>query len=252
VETISSSWAGQKLAGLIPRAKTWGSSFFTYFESSKDDVNENNVSAGANHENSTSVTSSTDNAPSQYACEYDYSGNDHSNYTTISSDCIADNSSEYYYNPMCYCPGATGENVDYHAIPSQPSVINLSEALPLPLVSDASFFGLPPPPQIDGDTAVAQAVAAAAAAATATTAVTDLSKLDSIGSAGHFEGSCKPCAFFTTKGCMSGSACPFCHICRPGEKKRRQKEKRMYFKCIRQHSRISTSSTVASANDVVV
>jgi len=45
------------------------------------------------------------------------------------------------------------------------------------------------------------------------------------GSAGHWSGSCKPCAFFHTKGCGNGVDCQFCHLCPAGEKKRRQKEK---------------------------
>ena len=45
----------------------------------------------------------------------------------------------------------------------------------------------------------------------------------SLGSAGHGMGTCKPCAFFHTKGCSSGKSCTFCHLCPPGEKKRRAK-----------------------------
>ncbi|CAE7247412.1 unnamed protein product [Symbiodinium natans] len=45
----------------------------------------------------------------------------------------------------------------------------------------------------------------------------------SLGSAGHGTGTCKPCAFFHTKGCSSGKNCTFCHMCPPGEKKRRAK-----------------------------
>eukprot|EP00930_Biecheleria_cincta_P042638 TRINITY_DN29334_c0_g1_i1.p1 TRINITY_DN29334_c0_g1~~TRINITY_DN29334_c0_g1_i1.p1 ORF type:complete len:272 (-),score=47.43 TRINITY_DN29334_c0_g1_i1:118-933(-) len=44
-----------------------------------------------------------------------------------------------------------------------------------------------------------------------------------VGSAGHLLGLCKPCAFFHTKGCQGGTSCVFCHLCLPGEKKRRQK-----------------------------
>eukprot|EP00440_Ansanella_granifera_P049946 gb/GFBE01054125.1/.p1 GENE.gb/GFBE01054125.1/~~gb/GFBE01054125.1/.p1 ORF type:complete len:192 (+),score=43.12 gb/GFBE01054125.1/:1-576(+) len=55
----------------------------------------------------------------------------------------------------------------------------------------------------------------------------------SIGSAGHGTGECHPCAFFwKDKGCSSGSDCNFCHMCGPGEKKRRQKEKRSVWRGI--------------------
>lgn len=51
-------------------------------------------------------------------------------------------------------------------------------------------------------------------------------ELPTVGSAGHFTGSCKPCAFYHhAKGCSNGTDCPFCHLCPAGEKKRRQKEK---------------------------
>lgn len=49
--------------------------------------------------------------------------------------------------------------------------------------------------------------------------------LPTLGSLGHDNGNCKPCAFFHVKGCGSGSQCQFCHLCESGEKKRRQKEK---------------------------
>lgn len=50
-------------------------------------------------------------------------------------------------------------------------------------------------------------------------------ELPSVGSAGHDGRSCKPCAFVGTKGCDSGASCPFCHLCEPGEGKRRRREK---------------------------
>jgi len=46
----------------------------------------------------------------------------------------------------------------------------------------------------------------------------------SLGSGGHLARRCKPCAF-VMKGCNSGVNCPFCHLCAPGEKKRRRKER---------------------------
>merc|ERR1719433_2363004 len=46
------------------------------------------------------------------------------------------------------------------------------------------------------------------------------------GSALHDIGKCKPCAFVHRPvGCMDGISCAFCHLCAPGEKKRRQKSK---------------------------
>lgn len=50
-----------------------------------------------------------------------------------------------------------------------------------------------------------------------------------LGSVQHQAGTCKPCAFANTKGCKDGTACMFCHLCEPGEKKRRKKEKRQFM-----------------------
>mmetsp|Transcript_68123 Transcript_68123/g.120243 ORF Transcript_68123/g.120243 Transcript_68123/m.120243 type:complete len:401 (-) Transcript_68123:393-1595(-) len=50
-------------------------------------------------------------------------------------------------------------------------------------------------------------------------------EMPTVGSAGHHLGNCKPCAFAYTKGCGGGVSCQFCHLCAPGEKKRRQKLK---------------------------
>merc|ERR1711879_767368 len=50
-------------------------------------------------------------------------------------------------------------------------------------------------------------------------------ELPSTGSAGHSSGRCKPCAFLHNRGCENGITCDFCHLCEPGEKKRRHKEK---------------------------
>lgn len=53
-----------------------------------------------------------------------------------------------------------------------------------------------------------------------------------IGSRGHNLRLCKPCAFWNTKGCKDGLDCKFCHLCEPGEKKRRKKEKSAYIRNI--------------------
>jgi len=50
-------------------------------------------------------------------------------------------------------------------------------------------------------------------------------EMPTVGSAGHRLGNCKPCAFMHTKGCGNGVECPFCHVCAPGERKRRQKQR---------------------------
>jgi hypothetical protein len=50
----------------------------------------------------------------------------------------------------------------------------------------------------------------------------------SVGSSLHFQGQCKPCAFFwKSVGCKYGTECQFCHLCDADERKRRNKEKRM-------------------------
>jgi len=53
-------------------------------------------------------------------------------------------------------------------------------------------------------------------------------ELPTRGSLGHFTGQCKPCVFVNTKGCRSGYECQFCHLCAPGEKKRRKRETYLY------------------------
>lgn len=58
-----------------------------------------------------------------------------------------------------------------------------------------------------------------------------------VGSAAHYAGACKPCAFLYTKGCGNGVQCPFCHLCPPDEKRRRQKEKHAAFREIRRQRR---------------
>jgi len=45
--------------------------------------------------------------------------------------------------------------------------------------------------------------------------------LPSIGSMLHHKKECKPCTFFHTRGCENAGNCEFCHLCGPGEKKKR-------------------------------
>jgi hypothetical protein len=47
------------------------------------------------------------------------------------------------------------------------------------------------------------------------------------GSLGHNFGRCRPCAWFykDSSGCRNGSSCRYCHLCPPGELKRRKRDK---------------------------
>jgi len=68
----------------------------------------------------------------------------------------------------------------------------------------------------------------------------------SAGSAEHGSGNCKPCAFLHTKGCENGSNCTFCHLCEPGEKKRRRKDKMEMQKSLRKLSQIMPRARIHS------
>lgn len=59
------------------------------------------------------------------------------------------------------------------------------------------------------------------------------------GSAVHFQGTCKPCAFFwKVVGCKYGTECEFCHLCDADERKRRNKEKRIAMHTLQVGSRM--------------
>lgn len=58
--------------------------------------------------------------------------------------------------------------------------------------------------------------------------------MPTLGSAEHHLGKCKPCAFVFKDGCLNGTSCKFCHLCAPGEKKRRKKARREIRRASRQ------------------
>lgn len=58
--------------------------------------------------------------------------------------------------------------------------------------------------------------------------------LPTMGSKLHYTQECKPCAFMYKDGCKSGVSCTFCHLCEPGEKKQRKKDKHNIVKGMRQ------------------
>lgn len=64
--------------------------------------------------------------------------------------------------------------------------------------------------------------------------LTDSLGLWSVGSVGHDIGMCKPCAFLwkdpQQPGCQNGRDCVFCHLCPPGEVKKRKTEKKIMRK----------------------
>lgn len=62
-------------------------------------------------------------------------------------------------------------------------------------------------------------------------------RIPTVGSAGHEFRLCKPCAFVNTKGCKDGAECRFCHLCGPGEKKRRKKEKSAFWRTVNRWQR---------------
>lgn len=91
----------------------------------------------------------------------------------------------------------------------------------LELLAPAAEERAPPsaPPTMEAERACASPSAPAAA-----------DELPSIGSAGHAEGTCRPCAFLHSKGCEKGKACTFCHLCDAEEKKKRRKAKLQLLK----------------------
>jgi len=68
-----------------------------------------------------------------------------------------------------------------------------------------------------------------AAVDTLSAASPELAFMPTVGSWNHYQGTCKPCAFAVKAGgiCKNGKECLFCHLCEPGEKKRRKKDNKL-------------------------
>jgi len=94
-----------------------------------------------------------------------------------------------------------------------------------------SFFGAPRGLSEDGTS-----VASLDFAGLSMPADSELGKplLPTMGSKLHYTQECKPCAFMFKDGCKSGISCTFCHLCEPGEKKKRKKDKHNIVKGMRQ------------------
>ncbi|CAK0815728.1 unnamed protein product [Prorocentrum cordatum] len=96
---------------------------------------------------------------------------------------------------------------------------------PVALARWAPLSFMPPPP-VAPPPAALMAEAAAAPSAPAH-APLGSPECPTVGSALHCQGACRPCAHAFTKGCANGVGCQFCHLCEPGELKRRQRERRI-------------------------
>lgn len=95
---------------------------------------------------------------------------------------------------------------------------------------------LPPPPAQAPQLRLAEALSAEPAA-----------ELPSLGSIGHHNATCRPCAFIHTRGCANGKKCVFCHLCSPGEKKRRMKLGQAAVKISSRLSAKGVDASVANA-----
>lgn len=87
---------------------------------------------------------------------------------------------------------------------------------------EASCVSVPPPPP-----PFEMAPAAPPVLRLAEALPLQASALPSVGSAMHHLGVCRPCTFFHTRGCENKDNCNFCHLCLPGEKKRRLRAQRL-------------------------
>jgi len=64
------------------------------------------------------------------------------------------------------------------------------------------------------------------------------------GSVLHYQGTCKPCAFFwKVVGCKYGTECEFCHLCDADERKRRNKDKRIAMHTMQIGSRVQCDTS---------
>lgn len=69
----------------------------------------------------------------------------------------------------------------------------------------------------------------------------------SLGSASHGAGWCKPCAFvLKQEGCRLNFQCAFCHLCGPGAKRRRQRQKKEMIQARTVARRLQREAALAS------
>jgi hypothetical protein len=133
--------------------------------------------------------------------------------------------------PAEFAP-AEFQSLSAHAAPPPPP-LTAPAGLPPSFVPPASPAVPSKAPAVIGPKTVSLAAALdeeAVAAAAESFARLGTDDMPTVGSMSHIVGNCKPCAFMHTKGCQSGVNCKFCHLCDPGEKRRRQKDKKNQFR----------------------
>jgi len=138
--------------------------------------------------------------------------------------------------PPQFLPPSPQRQIQFSIPWQQPLLVSLNQAPPLPLLLDSllseqSAPHAKPSPYLHSPFSTscpppAQQAWSAQHAQELPEPVVGLPECPTVGSKGHFYGTCKPCAFLYTKGCTNGASCPFCHMCDAGEKNRRTKEKR--------------------------
>jgi len=74
-------------------------------------------------------------------------------------------------------------------------------------------------------------------------------EIPTVGSMDHRLGTCKPCAFLHKQGCSNGVHCLFCHLCDPGEKRRRQKAKKAQLQSMKRE--LGTMVPIDAMQDIV-
>lgn len=82
-------------------------------------------------------------------------------------------------------------------------------------------------------------------------------ELPSIGSLLHHKGDCKPCTFFHTRGCENNVNCNFCHLCGPGEKKKRLKamkaqKRQVTFAALETAKAALANWSIADEQDIII
>lgn len=95
---------------------------------------------------------------------------------------------------------------------------------PPPVAAPSAF--LAPPPMLAPPAMIPNVVSQSFLEGPPAAPAAGFPSLPTLGSAGHIEGSCKPCAFVHKQGCERGVSCPFCHLCDASQITLRRKEKR--------------------------